>query len=877
MEQLKNLLFIIIFFFSGFIFASGKDEYPHEKAVALQNNFEKIIEAESNKIKEEEFTKLIKNYLEHGGNPNKTNQDETLFPLFIASKLGYLSSVRFLLEKGADILKTNSKEQSSFYAAVVMGHLAVVKFLLEKDADPMKPDGEGATPLYVASHEGFLEIVRLLLKKTGNPNQTYKAENISPLCIAILRNKQEVVEALLEHPDTDVNLFQTDGRSPLWEAADKGYLEIVEILLSKRKDIEIDKPDNIGITPYLAAQQRLINIRITEDELGKRYNDILKILEEKGADIHKRTSFILESMHRLGYEIKEKGMCYGIAHMAVQATMRGELDKFLTRMKSLASGELKEELSRILRKRKRSAPLSASSSGLGGREGPLNKKEKEELALLSFFDGIFMYAGNNYLNSFQDWRKTHEIFNMGINWSIQTVFIRKDTDKIKNIISWALKQEEVLSITLSYSGHTISLNKKTDGSLILVNHDLVTEIREDDESVEEIKRAMNHEDIFIADFISVSPLDLSSLAINFDLYSDFDEASIKNLVQDGSKILLEKAIYLSAQKGSLDIIRALIEEIKISPRIDDLRDIINSEDLNRKFTPLFVASFNGHIEIVKILLEHGADINKINTSEGGDEVTPLIAAVQCGHVEIVKILLDQGAYIDKPEVEHEFTPLVAAVQFGHVEIVKILLSSPLVDVDKRRKDGESALFFAIKAKQFSLMELLLERGAMIDFKSILVAAENGDFKIIERLLKDWDGDVNLSLEYLSGRSPLLQAAQSGHIKIVELLLAKGAKIDAVDQLGLTPLFLASAKGHIHLVQKLLENGANINLPTKNLSTPLHVAAENGHIKVVELLLENKAKVDCLDRGGATPLMVASLAGYDTLVALLLKYGAKINE
>ena len=113
-----------------------------------------------------------------------------------------------------------------------------------------------------------------------------------------------------------------------------------------------------------------------------------------------------------------------------------------------------------------------------------------------------MYAGNNYLNSFQDWRKTHEIFNMGINWSIQTVFIRKDTDKIKNIISWALKQEEVLSITLSYSGHTISLNKKTDGSLILVNHDLVTEIREDDESVEEIKRAMNHEDIFIADFIN---------------------------------------------------------------------------------------------------------------------------------------------------------------------------------------------------------------------------------------------------------------------------------------------------------------------------------------------------------------------------------------
>ena len=365
-----------------------------------------------------------------------------MFPLFIASKLGYLSSVTLLLDNKANILQYNSEGETSVFIAAEKGHLEVSRLLLDRGADQSKPRNNSSSPLIMASANGFLEITKLLLAKGASPNQVLRGDGASPLYFAVQENKPDIVKALLDDPKTDVNLSRHNGMTALFVAAEQAYLDIVKLLLAKGKNLEIDKANENGITPYLVAQQKLLYLDSPDAELTERYKEILRLLEEKGADTHKRTSFILESMHRLGYKIAEKGMCYGIAHMAVQATMRGELEKTLARMERLSSQGFEDVFERILEKRKRSAPLSASSSGLGGREDPLNEEEKEELNLLSFFDGISMYAGNYDLGFVQDWERTHEIFNKDIEWQSQKVFIRKDTEKIKNLISWAAEQEE---------------------------------------------------------------------------------------------------------------------------------------------------------------------------------------------------------------------------------------------------------------------------------------------------------------------------------------------------------------------------------------------------------------------------------------------------
>ena len=81
---------------------------------------------------------------------------------------------------------------------------------------------------------------------------------------------------------------------------------------------------------------------------------------------------------------------------------------------------------------------------------------------------------------------------------------------------------------------------------------------------------------------------------------------------------------------------------------------------------LLYASMKGHLEIVKVLLAAGAEIN--NTDNIGK--TPLHEVSRCGRLEIVKVLLAAGAEIDNTN-NYGYTPLHYASNLGHLEIVKI--------------------------------------------------------------------------------------------------------------------------------------------------------------------------------------------------------------
>lgn len=137
-------------------------------------------------------------------------------------------------------------------------------------------------------------------------------------------------------------------------------------------------------------------------------------------------------------------------------------------------------------------------------------------------------------------------------------------------------------------------------------------------------------------------------------------------------------------------------------------------------------------------------------------------------------------------------------------------------------------------------------------------------------------DVNAVNEFR--QTPLHKAIELGRRETAELLLDKGANINAVT-IGVkeTPLHVAVRCNRKELVELLLNGGANINAVERRRRTPLHVAVRyNSHKELVELLLEKGANVNAVDNLGMTPLHFALKYDQEELVGLLLKKGANVN-
>lgn len=150
---------------------------------------------------------------------------------------------------------------------------------------------------------------------------------------------------------------------------------------------------------------------------------------------------------------------------------------------------------------------------------------------------------------------------------------------------------------------------------------------------------------------------------------------------------------------------------------------------------------------------------------------------------------------------------------------------------------------------------------------------------IARLLVDAGGDVNTQAG--SGRPPLVSAAWSGDLLLVQAMLRHGAAPDqfAADMTG-TALCGAAERGNLEIVNALLQAGANPNVSSKDtaaanahFSTPLNSAILHKSLPVVKRLVQTGADVNLLDGAGTSALMLAVMNQDTAAVRLLLEHGA----
>jgi ankyrin repeat protein len=120
------------------------------------------------------------------------------------------------------------------------------------------------------------------------------------------------------------------------------------------------------------------------------------------------------------------------------------------------------------------------------------------------------------------------------------------------------------------------------------------------------------------------------------------------------------------------------------------------------FQPLGLASFFGHVEVVRFLLESGAEVN--TPSQNGLKVTPLNSAAAGRYYEIAMLLLERDA---NPNIRQEgdIVPLHSAAMNGQIEMVKILLQYG-ADRDLKSLDGKTARDYALENGHKVVAEVL---------------------------------------------------------------------------------------------------------------------------------------------------------------------------
>ncbi|MBO4707914.1 MAG: ankyrin repeat domain-containing protein [Elusimicrobiaceae bacterium] len=206
-------------------------------------------------------------------------------------------------------------------------------------------------------------------------------------------------------------------------------------------------------------------------------------------------------------------------------------------------------------------------------------------------------------------------------------------------------------------------------------------------------------------------------------------------------------------------------------------------------TPLMRAAYNGHLKVVKLLIDKGADINIQN--EAGS--TALMKAAYKGYFEIVKLLIDKGAKINLKE-RHGATALIKGVAQGYTEIVKLLLDKG-ADVNVAdayncednicfHEPEGTALESAVFHDRIEIVKLLLNKGA----------------------------DVNFHLDFKQPscwwcETVLTRAVYTGNPEIVKLLIDKGANVNEQNSEEKTPLYIADNNDYTEIAELLKAAGA----------------------------------------------------------------------
>ncbi|HUK87026.1 MAG TPA: ankyrin repeat domain-containing protein [Terriglobales bacterium] len=147
---------------------------------------------------------------------------------------------------------------------------------------------------------------------------------------------------------------------------------------------------------------------------------------------------------------------------------------------------------------------------------------------------------------------------------------------------------------------------------------------------------------------------------------------------------------------------------------------------------LWYASYDGKTDEVISSVEHGADVN----FRGKGDFSPIVIAARNGHLDIVKFLVEHGARVDQRDNNRKKSALLAAAFKGHYDVVQYVVEKG-ADLDVQAVNGWTPLHDAAYIGNFQIVKLLVDRGARLDLRNernetALQTAERGQHDAVRR-------------------------------------------------------------------------------------------------------------------------------------------------
>ncbi|XP_052086467.1 serine/threonine-protein phosphatase 6 regulatory ankyrin repeat subunit A-like [Mytilus californianus] len=787
------------------------------------------IETPLHKACKKGYVNIIQTLLDNGADINKVNRcghtpadlakqeekvgDEGKLNTLEDKELGSTNGLNIIIDQTKKYQKqiidiTNNLLQfgsTPLYEACERGDIGTVKELLRNRAIVNMKTDSGKLPLVAACQQGYSSLIQMLLDNGADIHQA--------LLSAIQLDSGRAVTILLDS-SADIHLKGHKGKSLIAIACAHCSIETIRILLEKGVDVaEINEKGNTLV--HAACNDNSFDLSILVIDKGLDFNipdkdgkyplfhSLMKGLDDLSVClIHKCCSIATSNEDRKTAVIS--ALESGYMKLSRLLVLKGYTDN-LTNIEELMLYHscrlgLWEKVKSLLKngvgisKKIKYVYTPLILADIGGNDALSEYLEIQECTQNRTSYTIIPYNDNakRYITDTQFdksfYRKQNEykyLFNTCMNGDTKLV----------------INKEMLVRMNLN----VFFIPTETTGTFWFAQTPLCLAIRRGQNEV--VALLLKYGAMVDLTYENIST-DISSTTISYGYTPLFAACQRKNYeIVDmllKRRADLNKALYDACREGYLDPVQFLVKKganVNAYARYGQ--------------TVVYAACIGGNYSIVKFLIEEGAIVSKgVRQIDQIEHLSCLHVACIGGNHHIVRLLIDRGLSVHS--ISNFKRPLLhTACIEGNYEIVKMLIDKG-VDINVSNANGCTALMTCVIKQEYH-------------------CCDNFNYFTIT----DKPNDNPYPFEKKSLHHPEHKLLTDKHYKVIQQLIEKGANIDQNDLKGRSVLFYASEIGEIKLVKMLLSKGADMKLRTNNGNTPISIARTNRHMSVVNVLKESK--------------------------------------